>query len=110
MISRLRRNRVTVGLDVGSSHVKAAAIDHSGPAPELARVACLPLRGDAIVEGEILDPSLVAETIRAALASLGVPVRHVVTAIGGRDIMVKKIQMDRMPKEDAREVIRWEAE
>jgi type IV pilus assembly protein PilM len=110
MISRLRRNRVTVGLDVGSSHVKAAAIDHSGAAPELARVACLPLRGDAIVEGEILDPSLVAETIRAALESLGAPARHVVTAIGGRDIMVKKIQMDRMPKEDAREVIRWEAE
>jgi type IV pilus assembly protein PilM len=110
MISPFRRNRVTVGLDVGSSHVKAAAIDHSGAAPELARVVCLPLRSDAIVEGEILDPTQVAETIRAALAELGVPARQVVTAIGGRDIMVKKIQRDRMTKEDARQVIRWEAE
>src|SRR6266496_4023707 len=34
----------------------------------------------------------------------------VVTAVGGRDVIVKKIQMDRMKEQDAREVIRWEAE
>ena len=33
-----------------------------------------------------------------------------VTAVGGRDVIVKKIQMDRMKEVDAREVIRWEAE
>src|SRR6267143_1316192 len=32
------------------------------------------------------------------------------TAVGGRDVIVKKIQMDRMKEGDAREVIRWEAE
>src|SRR5207248_6929086 len=31
-----------------------------------------------------------------------------VTAVGGRDVIVKKIQMDRMKEADAREVIRWE--
>ncbi len=36
--------------------------------------------------------------------------RSVVTAVGGRDVIVKKIQMDRMKEQDAREVIRWEAE
>jgi type IV pilus assembly protein PilM len=30
--------------------------------------------------------------------------------VGGRDVIVKKIQMDRMKEADAREVIRWEAE
>jgi type IV pilus assembly protein PilM len=30
--------------------------------------------------------------------------------VGGRDVMVKKIAMDRMKEADAREVIRWEAE
>jgi type IV pilus assembly protein PilM len=33
-----------------------------------------------------------------------------VASVGGRDVMVKKIQMDRMKETDAREVIRWEAE
>src|SRR5258706_3366096 len=32
------------------------------------------------------------------------------TAVGGGDVIVKKIQMDRMKEGDAREVIRWEAE
>jgi type IV pilus assembly protein PilM len=65
---------------------------------------------DAIVEGEIMDPPLVADTIRAVIETLGVSPKQVVTAVGGRDIMIKKIQMDRMAPEDAREVIRWEAE
>jgi type IV pilus assembly protein PilM len=34
----------------------------------------------------------------------------VVTAIGGHDVIIKKIEMDRMKEADAREVIRWEAE
>ena len=110
MISFLRRNRTTVGLDIGSSYVKAAVVDHSGPQPELTRLSYLPLVADAIVEGEIMDPPIVAETIRAVIESLGVTPRQVVTAVGGRDIMIKKIQMDRMAPDDAREVIRWEAE
>ena len=110
MISFLRRNRTTIGLDIGSSFVKAAVVDHSGPQPELTRVAYLPLVADAIVEGEIMDPPLVAETIRAVIDALGVTPKQVVTAVGGRDIMIKKIQMDRMAADDAREVIRWEAE
>jgi type IV pilus assembly protein PilM len=110
MISFLRRPKVSVGLDIGSAFVKAAVIDHSGLEPELTRLAYLPLVADAIVEGEILDPPLVAETIRAVIDSLGVSVKSVATAVGGRDIMIKQIQMDRMPAEDARDVIRWEAE
>jgi type IV pilus assembly protein PilM len=110
MISFLRRPKSTIGLDIGSGFVKAAAISHAGPEPELTRVAYLPLVADAIVEGEIMDPSRVADTIRAVIGALGVPARQVVTAVGGRDVIIKKIQMDRMPEEDAREVIRWEAE
>ena len=32
------------------------------------------------------------------------------TAVGGRDVIIKKISMDRMKEAEAREVIRWEAE
>ena len=33
-----------------------------------------------------------------------------ITAVGGHDVIIKKIEMDRMKEADAREVIRWEAE
>jgi type IV pilus assembly protein PilM len=110
MITFLRRKRQTVGLDIGSGYVKAAVIDHSGPEPELVRVVCLPLAPDSIVEGEIMDPQAVVDTVRSVLESAGIPAARVVTAVGGRDVIVKKIQMDRMARDDAREVIRWEAE
>ena len=105
-----RRNKQTIGLDIGSGFVKAAVIDHSSEEPRLLRLASLPLVSDAIVEGEIMDPPLVIDTIQAVIQTLGVRNRAVVTAVGGRDVIVKKIQMERMSESDAREVIRWEAE
>src|SRR3989440_4000068 len=57
-----------------------------------------------------MDPGLVSEAIRGLFSTAGVKQRTVVTAVGGRDVIVKKIQMDRMKEGDAREVIRWEAE
>jgi len=110
MLSLLRRNRITVGLDIGSGSIKVAVVDHGGEAPELVHLGQTSLISDAIVEGEIMDPQLVAETVRALIEEMGIDPKRVVTSVGGRDLIVKKIQMDRMKAEDAREVIRWEAE
>src|SRR2546421_12765357 len=102
--------KTSVGLDIGSGILKVAVIDHSGNEPELVKVATTEVAADAIVEGEVMDPGIVAEAIRGLFSTAGVKQRSVVTAVGGRDVIVKKIQMDRMKEGDAREVIRWEAE
>jgi type IV pilus assembly protein PilM len=57
-----------------------------------------------------MDPGIVAEAVRGLFSTAGVKQKSVVTAVGGRDVIVKKIQMDRMKEAEAREVIRWEAE
>src|SRR5437667_445123 len=102
--------KTSVGLDIGSGIIKLVVVDHSGSEPELAKVATTEVAADAIVEGEVMDPGIVAEAIRGLFSAAGVKQRSVVTAVGGRDVIVKKIQMDRMKEADAREVIRWEAE
>src|SRR5690606_17492818 len=104
------RNKLSAGLDIGSGIVKLVVIDHSKPEPEIVQVATSPLVPDAIVEGEIMDPVLVAETVRSLIASAGLKKKDVVAAVGGHDVIVKKIPMDRMSQNDAAEVIRWEAE
>mgnify|MGYP001597741199 CR=1 FL=1 len=104
------RKRTTIGLDIGSGLIKVAVVDHSKKAPELTRVAIQPLMADAIVEGEVMDPGVVAEAIQAALASAGVKSKDVVTAVGGRDVIIKKIQIERVKEQQARELMRWEAE
>ncbi len=104
------RNKTTVGLDIGSGLIKVAVIDHSKREPELVRVTVTPLLADAIVEGEVMDPGIVAEAIQTALASAEVKSKDVVTAVGGRDVIIKKIQIERVKEQQARELMRWEAE
>ena len=104
------RRKTTVGLDVGSGLIKIAVIDHSKGGPELVKVAITKLQPDAIVEGEVMDPGIVSDAIRAALDNAGVSGKNIVTAVGGRDVMVKKIQTERVKEKQARELMRWEAE
>ena len=104
------RKKTTVGLDIGSGLIKVAVIDHSKPEPELVKVAITPLLADAIVEGEIMDPGIVSEAISGCLSAAGVTTRDVVTAVGGRDVIIKKIQIERVKEQQARELMRWEAE
>ena len=104
------RAKLSAGLDIGSGFIKLVVVDHSKSEPEIVQVATSPLVPDAIVEGEVMDPVLVAETVRAVIDSAGVKKANIVAAVGGHDVIVKPIPMDRMSEADAREVIRWEAE
>jgi type IV pilus assembly protein PilM len=57
-----------------------------------------------------MDPAIVTEAIRNALQDAGVKSNQVVTAVGGRDVIIKKIQIERVKEAQARELMRWEAE
>ncbi len=100
----------TVALDIGSGFIKLVSIDHSGNEPEITRVALTEVLADAIVEGEVMDSGIVAEAIKELLDTAGVKQKRVVAAVGGRDVIIKKIQVDRMKESDAYDVVRWEAQ
>ena len=104
------RAKTTVALDIGSGLIKLVAVTHGSGEPVLTKVAYTSVVDDAIVEGEIMDPGIVSDAIKGLMASAGVKARSVVIAVGGRDVIIKKISMDRMKESEAREVIRWEAE
>jgi type IV pilus assembly protein PilM len=105
------RKRTTIGLDIGSGLVKVVVVDHARNEPELVSVSIVPLLADAIVEGEVMDPGIVADAVKTAVESAGAPKGAVVTAVGGRDVIIKKIQTDRAPNEQAaRDLLRFEAE
>lgn len=105
-----KRSRATVALDIGSNIVKCLRIDRSGETPLLTHFAMVDLLPEAIVEGEIMDRDMVIEAVRECVGRAGVPETKVVSAIGGRSVIVKKILMDKMTAADAKEAILWEAE
>ncbi|MEO8295444.1 MAG: type IV pilus assembly protein PilM [Gemmatimonadota bacterium] len=104
------RTRTTVGLDIGSGLIKLVAISHGSGEPILTKVAFTTVVDDAIVEGEVMDSGIVADAIRGLMASAGIKSKQVVIAVGGRDVIIKKIAMERVKEAEARQLIRWEAE
>ncbi len=104
------RNKNSTGLDIGSGFIKLVQVDHSGDQPEVTRVAIRPLLPDAIVEGEVMDPGLVARTVRELMDDSGIKPDGLVASIGGHDVIIKKITMERMAEDDARQVLPFEAE
>ena len=109
-MSFFSRKKTTVGLDIGSGLIKVVVVDHARGAPELVKVAVAPLLPDAIVEGEVMDPRLVSDAIQEAMERAGASAEDVVTAVGGRDVIIKRIQTERVKEQQARELMRWEAE
>ena len=102
--------KTTVGLDIGSGFLKLVAIDHGKGEPQLSGVSVTPVLADAIVEGEIMDPGIVSDTIQGMFKTAGIKQKRVVVAVGGRDVIIKKIQVDRMKQSEAYDVVRWEAQ
>lgn len=105
-----KRQKSMVGLDIGSSSIKVVQVAVKAGEVHLLDFGSAELLPEAIVDGEIMDRQLVVETIQNLFESKRLKARDVATSVSGRAVIVKKIQMERMAPEDAREAIQWEAE
>ncbi|MEJ2721952.1 MAG: pilus assembly protein PilM, partial [bacterium] len=75
-----RKSKSSVGLDIGSSSVKIVELDHAKEGPVLKNFGIVKLPPEAIVEGEIMDRSLVIDGIQECMAKANVDKQDVVTA------------------------------
>ena len=106
----LRRRKATVGVDIGSGFCKAAVIEHGESGPRLTALAIAPNEADAVHGGTIRDPERVADTLSSMFRRERIKSREVAIGIGGRDVLSKVIEIDRMEEAEARAVMPWEAE
>jgi type IV pilus assembly protein PilM len=99
-----------VGLDIGTSSVKAVQLKRSGRAFELVHLGMAPLPPETIVDGVIMDANAVIGAVNQIYAENDIKTRQVAVAVSGHSVIVKKIRMAQMKEEELRESIRWEAE
>jgi type IV pilus assembly protein PilM len=104
------KSRGTVAIDLGSGQVKMLTLENGSGTPRIGALGIERLQHDAIVGGEIMDYRVVVDAVRALRERLDIKARAAATAVSGRDVIVKRIKMDRMRDAEARKVIRWEAE
>jgi type IV pilus assembly protein PilM len=77
---------------------------------ELVKVGVAKLPPEAIVQGAFLNSGAVVSAIQEAIASAGIKSKLVATAVSGHSVIVKKISLPAMSREELDESIRWEAE
>ena len=104
------KSRGTVAVDLGSGQVKMLVLENGSATPKISALGIERLQPDAIVGGDIMDYHVVVDAVRALRKRLDIKPRSAATAVSGRDVIVKRIKMDRMREAEAQKVIRWEAE
>jgi type IV pilus assembly protein PilM len=104
------RSKPVVGLDIGSSAVKAIELKRSGKGFKVTAIGVEPLPPDSIVDGAIIDASVVTDAVRRLLQSSKFKAKDVAASLSGSSVIVKKISLPVMTDSDLAESIQWEAE
>jgi type IV pilus assembly protein PilM len=104
------RSKPVVGLDIGSSAVKAVELKPAGKGYKVTAFAVEPLPPDSIVDGAIIDGTAVAEAIRRVFAAGAFKAKDVAASLSGNAVIVKKINLPVMTEAELAESIFWEAE
>ncbi len=104
------KSKNLVGLDVGSSAIKLVELKEKKGGFQLLKVGIEPLSPEAIVDGSIMDSSMVVETIQRLNTTLGVKNSNYGVSLSGHSVIIKKISLPAMSPEELAESIQWEAE
>src|SRR4051812_13205137 len=106
----LGKAKAVVGLDIGSSAVKAVELKPSGKGFKVTAFAIEPIPPDSIVDGAIIDGTAVADAIRRLFENKGFKSKDVAASLSGNAVIVKKISLPVMSEAELAESIYWEAE
>src|SRR5262245_47492503 len=104
------KSKSIVGLDIGSSAVKAVELRQNGKSFKVAALAIEPVPPDAIVDGAIMDGCAVAGAIRKIFENKAFKTKDVAASLSGNAVIVKKISLPVMSDTELAESIQWEAE
>jgi type IV pilus assembly protein PilM len=110
MLPAFRRTKSVVGLDIGSSAVKAVELKPAGKAYRVVAFGSEPVPADSIVDGAIIDGAAVADAIRRLFERRSIKTREVAASLSGNAVIVKKITLPMMTEGELAESIYWEAE
>ena len=82
-----------VGLDVGSSSIKAVELKKKGGQIEVAHIGLEPLASDIVVDSMIVDSGTVSSAISKLFTDNQIKTKSVATAVSGHSVIVKKISL-----------------
>src|ERR1043165_8294217 len=108
----LRKNKPLVGLDIGSSSIKAVELTKTKKGYELVGIGSESLGADSVVDGAIMDGQMtaVADSIKRILMVGKFKPKAIATGISGHSVIVKRVVLPAATKEEVAASIQFDAE
>jgi type IV pilus assembly protein PilM len=99
-----------IGLDIGSSAVRAVQLSGGKGPAALERLGQVMLPPGAVRDGEIVDADQVAEALRILWRQYGFKQRKVAIGVANQQVVVRQIDLPAMPRDQLRESLPYQVQ
>jgi type IV pilus assembly protein PilM len=106
----LKKSKLILGLDIGTSGVKMVELEESKTGYQLKNFGSSLLPKETIVNGVLKNSSALVTAITNLTTSLKPKTKYVATSISGHPVIIKKIITNTMNDDELAESIKFEAE
>jgi type IV pilus assembly protein PilM len=100
--------RTAIGLDIGTSSVRAAQVTVSKGAAVLDRFGQVGLPPGAVRDGEVADPDAVAEALKVLWTRAKFTKKDVILGISNQKVFVRLVQVPWMPENELRSSLKFQ--
>jgi type IV pilus assembly protein PilM len=99
-----------IGLDIGTSAVRAVQVDLAKGAATLSRLGQVVLPQGAVRDGEIIDREAVTEAIRLLWSQYGFKSRKVALGVANQQVIVRQVDLPYLPEEELRQSLPYQVQ
>jgi type IV pilus assembly protein PilM len=103
-------SRTLVGLDIGSSGVRAAEFVSGRRRPTLRRFAQVPLPAGVVRAGAVVDTDALTEALKTLWSKGRFGTRNVALGVANAGVLVRQLDLDWMPPADFRKALRYQVQ
>jgi type IV pilus assembly protein PilM len=106
----MAKGKNLLGLDIGASSIKACLLKETKKGLFLQSFDHVELPAEAIVEGAVMNSGALVDAVREIVTRNKIKVNECALAVSGYSVIIKKITLPLMTREELDESIQWEAE
>src|SRR2546427_2401981 len=105
-----KKKKELVGLDIGSSSVKAVKLKRKGEGYELENLGLETFDPDTVVDGSIMNAPEVSRRINAIFSENKISTKNVAPSVSGHSVIVKRITVAAATEDEVASAIPYEAQ
>ncbi|HMR75517.1 MAG TPA: type IV pilus assembly protein PilM [Polyangiaceae bacterium] len=99
-----------IGVDIGTSAIKVCQLKETRKGLMLQKLGIGALPAQTIVDGQVMDPSGVIETLQRVFHNAKIRQKECAISVSGQSVIIRKISVPMMTAAELDEQIHWEAE